>query len=261
MITVQQDVGHRVAAEDAWSGVVGVVDTTTRLERLLDGRLIVTEHSRNEPNDRLGHCKCRYFSTGQHEVAQRDLFPLHRGPDPLVETFVPTAQEEDPFLPHQRARPFLSKGRPRGREKNLVEAPEASFQPLDALEDWFGLQDHSGSAAVRTVVDGAVPIPGEVPEVHRPYLHQSLLLSDPEDRGAQVGLHGFGEQGEDEEEHGRVVPGKGRGRVGANAVRVKIHNDLPPPVAPAPGGRPGGRRLGLAPGPGRRLPPPAREFP
>src|SRR5689334_22124778 len=44
---------------------------------------------------------------------------------------------------------------------------------FDGLEKWSGFHDHPGSTAIWIVVDGAVPIVREVPEVDNAILHRA----------------------------------------------------------------------------------------
>src|SRR5262245_44173089 len=165
MITAQEDVRHLAASEDARSREMGVVETAPAFEGLRVGGAVVPEHPRDEAGDRLDHAERRELAARKHEVPDRDFFPLRLEAHPLVDAFVASGEEEDPHLPRQAARGRLAERRARRREEDLVERSLARLQPIDAVEDRLGLQDHPWTSAKRTIIDGAVSVPGEVPEV------------------------------------------------------------------------------------------------
>jgi len=94
-----------------------------------------------------------------------------------------------------------------GGQQDPAEGAVLPLQPLDGVDDRLGAQHHPRPAPERSIVDGPVPVSGEVPEVDEPHSDETLLLGDPEDARAEVRLEGVGEQGEDDEEHGAATPG------------------------------------------------------
>jgi hypothetical protein len=74
------------------------------------------------------------------------------------------------------------------------------LEPFNGFDNGFGLQDHAGPAAERSVIDGSVPIAGEVTEVHDAGLDEPARTCDTQDACIEVGLDGIGEECEDGKE-------------------------------------------------------------
>jgi hypothetical protein len=86
------------------------------------------------------------------------------------------------------------------------------LEPLDALDDRLGSEDHAGSAPEGTVVDRSVAVAGEVPEIDQQDPREALLPGHREDALPDVGFQGLGEQGQDrkERQEGPLLIQKGR---------------------------------------------------
>src|SRR5262249_17779674 len=96
----------------------------------------------------------------------------------------------------------LAEGRAVGSQQDLPEGPVLALEPLDAVRDGLGLQDHARTAPVGPVVYRAVAVAREVAEVDRLEANPTLPLSLAQDARSQVRLERLGEEGEEDDLHG-----------------------------------------------------------
>ena len=68
-------------------------------EGILNGRLLVTEDSRKEPDGGLGNRESGQLPAAEHEVSDGDLVPVEGLADSFVESLVATTEKEQALLP------------------------------------------------------------------------------------------------------------------------------------------------------------------
>ena len=94
MVSRKEDLRHGPSLPLTRSCVVGMVELASLRKGVLNSTLFVTEDPGQEANGRFCNCKSRQLSTGEYEVSDRDLIPLVRLTDALVESFVSSAEKE-----------------------------------------------------------------------------------------------------------------------------------------------------------------------
>src|SRR5205085_9666239 len=116
----------------------------------------------------------------QDVVAQRDLTDEHPPrrvvEDALVDALVTTAGEDQ--VPHLRqlGRGALVEGNT-GRGGHYEHgAGRVTDDRVECLPPRLGTHDHAGAAAVRHVVDGAVPVVGPLAQVVDVHVEKAALL-------------------------------------------------------------------------------------
>ena len=150
-------------------------------ERVVGHRLLVADDSGHEARDRVEDDERRQFPARQHVVANRQLLG-HAPPDPIVESFVSAAQEHDVLVSAQPPRlrlhePFALRRRQDHRERRAARR----LDRVERAEDRIRLQHHPRAAAVRHIVDHAMPIGREVAEVVHLHVERAARNRPPED--------------------------------------------------------------------------------
>src|SRR5437016_1114447 len=111
MIAGQQHIGHPEPAELRRARVLRPLEQAFAGKTLrLCGKL-VSQHTRNEPRDRLDHCQRRHLAAVENEISQRNLL-VHPAQDALVDAFVAPADEDQGTRGGQIARLALIEARP-----------------------------------------------------------------------------------------------------------------------------------------------------
>jgi hypothetical protein len=155
MIAGEQDVWHLPPAKAFGSGVVWVVENSGG-ERILDGAAFIAQHAWDKADDRIGDDESSQRSIREHVVPNGNFVIRQVISDTLVNAFVMTRDED------QMAFARVSLGYP------LVEPPtlwahQNDTRPLptqgvQGSRDRLDFHDHSGPAAVGSVIGGAVLI-------------------------------------------------------------------------------------------------------
>src|SRR3712207_5947971 len=177
---------------------------------LLDEAVRVPHDAGEEPTHGLDHREHRDLSPVDDVVADADQ--AHAGPlggvveDALIDALVPAAAEHEVILAGELVRHRLGEKLARGRredhERRLNAVRRLGEDAVERLAPRLRLHDHSGPAAVRGVVDGAVPVVGEIAQVVNGEVEEPGLL-------------GLAEQGQLEDVE---VAGEDRDDVDAHAV-------------------------------------------
>jgi len=87
----------------------------------------------------------------------------------------------------------------------MVRVREGDKERLHRLEARLRLEHHPGSAPVGVVVDGVMPVVGEIPELHQPELDPPFLSRPADDAEIEPGLERFGEQRHHVDPKGRLT--------------------------------------------------------
>src|SRR6476469_4383023 len=240
VVARQQDVGHLAAAPGRRLGVDGVLEQAA-LVALLHQALGVADDAGQQPGHRLDDREHGDLSPVQHVVAEADRGDPHRGggvlEHPLVDALVPPAGERQPRLGGQLVRHRLVEpdaGRAGHQQVRLLRRRSGRLgaHVVERLAPRLGPHDHAGAAAVRGVVDGAVPVVGEVAQVVHHDVEQPLLA-------------GIADQRETER---REVVGKDRDDVDAHAAQPWPGRGGPATSASPANIPPGGSRTTRPPG-------------
>jgi hypothetical protein len=93
----EQDIGNTPSLVLRRTGIDGRSQQIV-LKRIGKGRLLVTDCTGNDPDNRIGNHGSSKFTAGQYEVANGDL-PGHQVlPDPVVHSLVVTTEDYEVFL-------------------------------------------------------------------------------------------------------------------------------------------------------------------
>ncbi len=87
-----------------------------------------------------------------------------------------------------------------GEQHGAVPRPRRADR-LGELQKWLGLHHHAGAAAVRRLIDGAVPVVGEGAQVPDDEFEQAPLLRPPEDAGCEGSREHLGKDRDDVDAH------------------------------------------------------------
>ena len=93
MVPGEQDFWHPPTLKLGGPGVLRLLEQTLGAETLVFGRLRVADDTRNQPHHSLDDRQRRSLSSGEHEVAERDLLVDQVGGHPLIDSFVSPADE------------------------------------------------------------------------------------------------------------------------------------------------------------------------
>ena len=131
---------------------------------------------------------------------------LQTKPNPLVEPFVPAAQQHQPRRLRQLADQRLVEPpalRGKHHQPSLRLAQRLHF--LNAIDDWLTAQKHARSASVGLVVDRLMLVGRPIAEVPAVHLDETALDGLLQQTLLKVALEEIGEEGEDVEAHGRAM--------------------------------------------------------
>ena len=158
--------GYVVAAPAGGLGVAGVLEQAV-LVGLLQQRLRVAHEPREQPGDRLDDHQRGDLAAVEDVVADRELPDVVGGGvvvgHPLVDALVAAAGDDQVLVGGQLAGDRLRERRAAGGGDDQRRAGRE--HGVERLAPRLGLHHHPGSAAVRGVVDGAVPVVGPLPQV------------------------------------------------------------------------------------------------
>src|ERR1051326_2945768 len=125
----------------------------------------------------------------------------------LVDTFVPSADDEQLRVTAEPARRRLVEVFPGGRNQydalvGIAGGPDG----LDRFEDRLGLEQHAFTASKPPIVDGPVTIGRPVPQIVNPDLHDTRLLGPRHHAVPKRPLEEVGEDGQDVKPHRSLKP-------------------------------------------------------
>ena len=195
------------------AGVLRVLEESVG-ERLLDGRGLV-DRAGQEPQDRVDDDQCRQLAAGQHVVADRQL-QVDERPDALVDALVTRAEQDEVAPAGQLEGARLAERLAGGLEQDHGRIAPSKFR--QGCCDGLGPDDHPGAAAVRLVVDRAMPTEPPAPQIVDPDLGQPALQDAGRDARGERSLQHRREERHDVdlEGHRRSVLGH---RLGARTGR------------------------------------------
>src|SRR5690606_7856447 len=134
-------------------------------------------------------------------VPDREKLEIEPFEDALIEALVVATEEDQPLRPRQIAQPGLLEARSLGREDDLARGFEGRLPSredgIDRGEDRLGLEDHAGTAAVRPIIDRAVPVRGEVANVGELEVEDARAARPTEDALLDDGLDHPGKDRQD----------------------------------------------------------------
>lgn len=160
---------------------------------------IVAKRAWNQSRTRFEDTQCGEFTAGQHVVTDRTGFDLVQVIEPLVEAFVPTADQEKRAIVQTASHPVcglgLSKLDTSGAEGNLAMLSVTRFDPLDRFGDGLGLQHHAGTASKRAIIDSPVTVARPVAKIDQAHIEQSSGPGLTNDSYREVGGEGLGKEG------------------------------------------------------------------
>ena len=191
MVARQQDLGDLVPAPLRGLGVERILQQAAGVRLLVQGRL-VADHAREQPRDRLGHGEHGDLAAVEHVVAETEHGERVARPelvvDALVDPLVAPAGEDQPvvLLRHPPGDLLGEDLAARSGHDHVRGLPGTrGADGVERLAPGLGPHDHAGAAAVRRVVDGAVPVVGPVAQVVDLHLEQALPLRPPQQRELQ----------------------------------------------------------------------------
>jgi hypothetical protein len=183
-----QDRGHdalawlaRATGELERPGVLRIFEQPRAVGFVIDGARLA-EHAGHVPRDRVDHDQRGELAAREHVVADRELFVDRRLDHALVDAFIAATDQDDVRQRRQLPHAGLGQRRPGRRDQDAVSPATAARAActllraswaldqarrglLDRREQRLGLHHHARPAAVRRVIDGAVPIGREVARV------------------------------------------------------------------------------------------------
>ena len=173
MIAGQQHRGHGFIIKHFRAGVVRAIQQALH-ERILLGRFGIAQHTGQLPHQTIHQHHRRQLATGQHIVADGNLFIHILANQAFIYAFVTSRQQDQTFilLCHQLLDHRVGKQPALRRQiHHPAFLHSAGRLPLSGRVDRdcqrFAQHHHSGTAAVGTIVDGAVIVRGEIPGIPR----------------------------------------------------------------------------------------------
>ena len=196
VVAVEEDLRHFPALPQLRAGVLRVFEQAVPMA-LADVALLVRKHARNEAAHPVGHGHGSDLPAGQHEVAQRDLLVDARLDEALVHALVVAAdQHQMVVIPLQASGGVLGKALSLRGE---VDHPAVSAlcRGHDVVQAAFERLRHhhaAPAAAVGIVVDLALLVLGEVPDLDAVDLDRALFGRAADDALMQHGVHRVGKE-------------------------------------------------------------------
>ena len=146
----------------------------------------------------------RYFSGRQHKISYGNFVVNPFVDYPLIDTFIPSADNHQIFFPAQFDRRFLVKGLARRRNVNYARSILFPFfrrffagvfftqHRFQSRVEGSGHHQHSRASSVRSVVTGFVLIEGKISDIYQFVSDNSLLHRLSHNRSFEKALHDFG---------------------------------------------------------------------
>ena len=131
--------------------------------------------------DRVHDHRRRDFTAGKDEISDRDFCRRQVFDHSFVDAFVPAADQNHlfRFRKPQRFGLIESAGLPRSAPR--LRLARVLPNRFNRLENRFRLENHSFAAAERPVVDRAMPIRGEIPQIVDSNFNEALFSAPPDD--------------------------------------------------------------------------------
>jgi len=193
MVSIEQDFRRAEACELGWAGVVGVIQEPAGAvlragnavcvagnlgirdpEALEFARGLVAERTGNKPGDGVDNNSGSKLTSAQNVVADGKLHIAVELIDALVDTFISPAEQNKAIDSSEFARQCLGEGAAlRGKEDHprwdgwrlRALSFRQDAQGREGFGQGLGFQNHAFSPTERTVVDGAMPVVGEVAQI------------------------------------------------------------------------------------------------
>ena len=195
VVATQQHLGHLAAAPGRRLGVDGVFEQAV-LVGFLHERLRIPDHSGHEPGHGLDDGEHRHLTAVEHVIAEGnggDLVGLTRlFQDPLVDALVAAAGEDEPLLGRPLGGLGLGErdstgGRYQQPWPRPVRLVERRANRVERLAPGLGPHHHAGPTAVGGVVDGAMPVVGEIAQLVHANVEQPFAAGLADERELQRG--------------------------------------------------------------------------
>ncbi len=180
MVATGQDCGNVAAPKRRRPGVLRILEESVG-ERFLVRRGVV-DRARQQADDGIDDDEGGRLPTGQDVVADRQ-FEIDEVADAVVDALVARTHQDQVRSRCEIVGPLVAKGL-----SSRVEQDDERIRATNLVEsggDRFGSHDHPGSAAVRRVVDAAMPPESPLAEVVGPDRDEAPLLDPSGDAGPE----------------------------------------------------------------------------
>src|SRR5215471_8574697 len=163
MIARDEHFGDRAILPEGWSSILRILQQPLG-ETLIKERIGTSDDPRQEPNTGIDHRDCRGFPARQHKVAKAYLFDGAGFQQAFIDALETAADHAYTRHCCKLAHPLLIEPAPSWRQQN-----ERSYAAgaRDCCVEHVRPHHHSRPAAKRCVIDRAVFIARELPDVHR----------------------------------------------------------------------------------------------
>jgi hypothetical protein len=178
------------------TSIVGIIEQPLP-EGVLAGRGLIPQRTGKEARGRLDDDQGRQLSAGEDVIADGDLLVHRTKADPLVDPFIPAAEEDNPpSFGRQPPGRLLGEPLPLGGEEDHPGRIPRRTERLHGPEDRLRLEHHPRAAAVGDVVGDPVTSLGPVPQVVDPDAQEPFLLRAAEQALLERRSEDPGEQGQ-----------------------------------------------------------------
>ena len=187
------------------SGVLGIFQKSAGITLLFQG--FTWNYTVNQPIHSINDYRCRNFSAGHDIISNRDFIVNVRINNPLVDTFVPSADNYKFVFPTKLLRFFLGKRLSTRRYINNVLT-----QGLYTIKRFAKRLRHNklpGATTIRTVITCSVLIKGKIPDIHQIVGNNSLFNRFRHDWGFKISARNLRKQGQHSKFHGLTPESRG----------------------------------------------------
>lgn len=198
VISLDKNIGNLHAAKFPWPSKLRVFEQTGMTEGIIAAAGFIVEDTRDEPDDGIDDDHGGHFAAVTDEISDGDFDWLESLSDAIVEAFVASAKDEEPWffgeLFDEGLIELLSGG---GHHKEPAGGRRECLNGFDAVEHGLTHDEHSGTATEWLVVHLFVFSGSEVTEVMEADIDKRLVDGPFEMSLAEVALEHLREQCED----------------------------------------------------------------
>src|SRR5208282_5699988 len=182
MVAACKHIGDLPAPEHPGTRVLRVFEATLGPERFIDSASRISQDAGHQPDNGVDHDHGRDFPPGEDEVADREQLWLEDLDDPLVESLVPAAKQDQTRLSGQIDNPALIESGSLRREDNQgARGFDPGSHGLGRGHDRGSHEDHARPSPKRPVVHLLVFAWSPVAQVPPLDGHQVLVDRSPDD--------------------------------------------------------------------------------
>lgn len=221
VIAAEQNIGDGVAFEFTGPGVLGELEhPISSAERIIQAALFIAEHAGQQPDDSVNDGHRGHFASVEDKVANADLFGLEDVQHALIKSFVATTHQHDTVAGGEVfGQPLVEPSTLRGQQNLSSRDIGHGVHVPNTSHGRFDLQQHSGAAAERTVIDFAMRgVFGPISEVVSLNLNQTSNNRLVQQALGQITVKDRREQGDNVESHSVVASAAGASSVEASAA-------------------------------------------